>query len=171
MPAAAQPSTEQVQGSASSAGYGSGWKDREPPPGFDGRNPDKVFPRWVKELELWKFETEIPKEKWGVKVFRQLQGSAKSVADGLSFEELACEKGLDNLMKVLKDHYQPHLQVSLPKSLGTCARLRSRSVTTSSGASTTSRSFRGRALSCTIWWLDTCCFGTLTSQMYKKLRC
>ena len=116
MPAAAQPSTEQVQGSASSAGHGSGWKDREPPPGFDGRNPDKVFPRWVKELELWKFETEIPKEKWGVKVFRQLQGSAKSVADGLSFEELACEKGLDNLMKVLKDHYQPHLQVSLPKA-------------------------------------------------------
>ncbi|OLP94116.1 DNA topoisomerase 3-alpha [Symbiodinium microadriaticum] len=97
-------------------GNGSNWKDREPPPTFDGRNPDKAFPRWLKELELWKFETEIPKEKWGVKVFRQLQGSAKAVADSMSFEELACEKGLDNLMKILKEHYDPHLQVSLPKA-------------------------------------------------------
>ena len=110
MPAAAQPSAEPPQGN------GSSWKDREPPPTFDGRNPDKAFPRWVKELELWKFETEIPKEKWGVKVFRQLQGSAKAVADSMSFEELACEKGLDNLMKILKEHYDPHLQVSLPKA-------------------------------------------------------
>ncbi|CAE7437016.1 RE1 [Symbiodinium sp. CCMP2592] len=119
MPPSGQPTsgqtqaTEQVQGSAS---YEGSFKDREPPPGFDGRNPDKAFPRWLKELELWKFETEIPKKKWGVKVFRQLQGSAKSVADSLSFDELACEKGLDNLMKVLKDHYEPHLQVSLPKA-------------------------------------------------------
>ena len=110
MPAAAQPSVEPPQGN------GSNWKDREPPPTFDGRNPDKAFPRWLKELELWKFETEIPKEKWGVKVFRQLQGSAKAVADSMSFEELACEKGLDNLMKILKEHYDPHLQVSLPKA-------------------------------------------------------
>ncbi|CAE7781277.1 Top3a [Symbiodinium sp. CCMP2456] len=35
--------------------------DRDPPPGYDGREPDRTFPRWLKELKLWEYETEIPK--------------------------------------------------------------------------------------------------------------
>ena len=113
-PSSSTPSGSAIQGGQS--GSGAAWRDREPPPVFDGRQPDKSFPKWLKELDLWKFETEIPKEKWGVKVWRQLEGSARAVADSLTFEELACEKGLDNLLKVLKEHYEPHLEVSLPKA-------------------------------------------------------
>ena len=46
-------------------------RDKDPPPSFDGSNPDglKQYPR---ELELWKWETDIPKLKHAVKVLRQL---------------------------------------------------------------------------------------------------
>ncbi|CAE7573255.1 RE1 [Symbiodinium sp. CCMP2592] len=113
------PGGGEIQGSqpqSSAPSHGTSWRDRDPPPAFDGRNPDRAYPKWKKELDLWKFETEVPKEKWGVKVWRQLEGSARAVADGLTFEELACEKGLENLLKVLEEHYSPHLEVSLPKA-------------------------------------------------------
>ncbi|CAE7730233.1 unnamed protein product, partial [Symbiodinium microadriaticum] len=70
----------------------------------------------MKELRLWEFETEIPKEKWGVKILRQLSGSARAAADSLSFEDLACEAGRDNLIKALKEHFAPHLESSLPRA-------------------------------------------------------
>ncbi|CAE7243503.1 unnamed protein product, partial [Symbiodinium sp. KB8] len=72
--------------------------------------------RWQKELRLWEFETEVPKEKWGVKILRQLSGSARAAAESLSYEELACEKGRDNLVKALKEHFAPHLESSLPRA-------------------------------------------------------
>ena len=100
-----------VQGSA----FG-GWKDRDPPPPYDGKQPDKTFDRWMKELRLWEFETEIPKEQWGVKILRQLSGTARAAADSLSFEDLACESGRDNLIKALKEHFAPHLESSLPRA-------------------------------------------------------
>ena len=98
------------------AGPSGSWRDREPPPSFDGRDPSRSFPRWLKELKLWEFETEIPKNKRGVKVLRQLSGAARSTADNLSFEEIACEKGLDNLLAALEEHFKPHLETSLPKA-------------------------------------------------------
>ena len=98
------------------AGPSGSWRDREPPPPFDGRDPSRSFPRWLKELKLWEFETEIPKNKRGVKVLRQLSGAARSTADNLSFEEIACEKGLDNLLAALEEHFKPHLETSLPKA-------------------------------------------------------
>ena len=98
------------------AGPSGSWRDREPPPPFDGRDPSRSFPRWLKELKLGEFETEIPKNKRGVKVLRQLSGAARSTADNLSFEEIACEKGLDNLLAALEEHFKPHLETSLPKA-------------------------------------------------------
>ena len=107
------------QGAPSSAASGQGgfsWKDRDPPPPYDGKRPDQTFERWQKELRLWEFETEVPKEKWGVKILRQLSGSARAAAESLSYEELACEKGRDNLVKALKEHFAPHLESSLPRA-------------------------------------------------------
>ena len=111
-PASEEPS------SMSSGGQGQGgtWRDREPPPPFDGRHPERSFERWLKELKLWEYETEIPKSKWGVKLLRQLSGSAKAAAEGLSFEEIACEEGKDNILRMLQEHFAPHLETSLPKA-------------------------------------------------------
>ena len=97
-------------------GPGGSWRDREPPPPFDGRNPERSYERWLKDLKLWEYETEIPKSKWGVKLLRQLSGSAKAAAEGLSFEEIACEEGKDNILRTLQDHFAPHLETSLPKA-------------------------------------------------------
>ncbi|CAE7227253.1 Ank2 [Symbiodinium sp. CCMP2592] len=107
-----QPSGETGQG-----GSPGGWKDREPPPPYDGRNPDKTFSKWLKEIKLWEYETEVPKNKWGAKLLRQLSGTARAAAEGLTFEEIACEKGMENVMKVLKEHFAPHLETSLPKAM------------------------------------------------------
>ena len=96
--------------------HGGSWRDREPPPPYDGRDPERSFERWLKDLKLWEFETEAPKAKWGVKILRQLSGSAKAAAENLTFEEIACEDGRDNILKALKEHFAPHLETSLPKA-------------------------------------------------------
>ena len=112
------PKTTGPQAPADGGGGNGGgyYRDRDPPPGYDGRDPDRTFARWLKELRLWEYETEIPKEKWGVKLLRQLTGSARATADNLSFEDIACEKGMDNLVKALTDHFSPHLESSLPQA-------------------------------------------------------
>ena len=112
------PTSEEPSSSMNSDGQGHGgtWRDREPPPPFDGRHPERSFERWTKELKLWEYETEIPKSKWGVKLLRQLSGSAKAAAEGLSFEEIACEEGKDNILRTLQEHFAPHLETSLPKA-------------------------------------------------------
>eukprot|EP00439_Symbiodinium_sp_Y106_P075644 s391_g15.t1 len=114
MPPKSQGSEPPAEQGASSPG---GWKDREPPPPYDGRNPDKTFSKWLKEIKLWEYETEVPKSKWGAKLLRQLSGTARAAAEGLTFEEVACEKGMENVMKVLKEHFAPHLETSLPKAM------------------------------------------------------
>ena len=91
-------------GEASSSGS---WKDRDPPPGYDGCHPDKTFHKWLTELKLWEFETEVPKVKRGVKILRQLSGSARAAAESLSFDEIACEQGQDNILKALREHFCP----------------------------------------------------------------
>ena len=96
--------------------HGGSWRDREPPPPYDGRDPERSFERWLKDLKLWEFETEAPKAKWGVKILRQLSSSAKAAAENLTFEEIACEDGRDNILKALKEHFAPHLETSLPKA-------------------------------------------------------
>ncbi|CAE7818610.1 RE1 [Symbiodinium sp. CCMP2592] len=110
------PAAENPASSSSPGGQGA-WKDREPPPAYDGKFPEKTFARWLKELKLWEFETEVPKNKWGAKLLRQLTGPARAAADGLTFEEVACEKGMENVLTVLKEHFAPHLETSLPKAM------------------------------------------------------
>ena len=40
-----------------------GWKDRDPPPAFDGN--EESFKQFLRDLELWRHETDIPKAKHG----------------------------------------------------------------------------------------------------------
>ena len=39
-----------------------------------------------------------------------------AAADSLSYEEFVCEKGRDNLVKALEEHFAPHLESSLPRA-------------------------------------------------------
>ena len=93
------------------------FSSREPaPPCWDGQDPTMQFPVYEKNVQLWLFETEVESKKRGVRLLRNLSGSARAVADSLSFEEIACEKGVENLMDALKTHYAPHLEMSLPRA-------------------------------------------------------
>ncbi|CAJ1427963.1 unnamed protein product [Effrenium voratum] len=66
-----------------------------------------------RDVKLWCFETETEDKKKGVRLMRSLSGSARAIVDSLTFDELACESGMENIMKALREQYKPHLEVSL----------------------------------------------------------
>ena len=84
---------------------------------WDGSSPHVEFPRYERDVKLWCFETETEDKKKGVRLMRSLSGSARAIVDSLTFEELACESGMENIMKALREHYKPHLEVSLARAL------------------------------------------------------
>ena len=92
----------------------SGFRDRDPPPSFDG-TPEK-FKQFLRELRLWQHETDIPVKKHGAKLVRQLSGAAKAAADEVPVEEVVSEQGVEHVLKKLREHYQPHLETSMPKA-------------------------------------------------------
>ena len=90
-------------------------RDRDPPPAFDGKNPDELR-RYLRDLKLWRWETDTPKVKHAVKMLRQLSGPARAAADELSVEVLMTEEGADGIVTKLKEHFQPHLEAAMPRA-------------------------------------------------------
>ena len=43
------------------------FRDREPPPFYDREDPERTFKPWLRELELWAYDTEVPKAKHGTR--------------------------------------------------------------------------------------------------------
>ena len=99
--------TEGAEGQAS-------FKDRDPAPQFDGGA--ERFKGWLRELTLWKHDTDVPKAKHGTKVYRQLSGAAKSAVDEVPVEEIGKETGLDKIIAKLKEHFEPYLETAVPKA-------------------------------------------------------
>ena len=98
-----------------SAPADAGYRDRDPPPSFDGR--EEMFRQYTRELELWRHETDVPKVKQGAKVLRFLSGSAKAVVDELSIAEITSEQGVETILAALKVYFQPHLETAVPRAL------------------------------------------------------
>jgi hypothetical protein len=44
-----------------------GGRDRDPPPSFDGTEPD-ALKRYLRDLELWRWEADVPKVKHAAKM-------------------------------------------------------------------------------------------------------
>ena len=105
-----QGTAESDVGSATSA-----HRDRDPAPAFDGKNPEE-FRRYLRDLKLWRWETDTPKVKHAVKMLRQLSGPARAAADELSVETLMTEEGADSIVSKLKEHFQPHLESAMPRA-------------------------------------------------------
>ena len=90
---------------------------REPqPPTWDGSDPGLELPTFEKNVKLWEYESELDAKKRGVRLLRCLTGTARSVVDTLTFEEVACEKGVANILQALQAHFKPHMEVSLPRA-------------------------------------------------------
>lgn len=90
-------------------------KDRDPPPSFDGSNPD-LLKQYLRELELWQWETDVPKKKHAVKVLRQLSGSARAAADEVAISDIQSEDGVKKICARLAEHFKPHLEAAMPKA-------------------------------------------------------
>ena len=104
-------------GSAGTGAAAAGTVGKEPlPPTWDGVDPTATFPVYEKNVKLWEFESELDEKKRGVRLLRSLTGVARAAADSLEFEDVATQKGVSNLMKCLKEHFAPHLEVSLPRA-------------------------------------------------------
>ena len=99
------------------AGAAVSYQGREPqPPTWDGSDPSTLFAIYQKNVRLWLFESEADEKKQGVKLLRGLTGVARAAADSLEFEDIACEKGVTNVLECLKKYFAPHLEVSLPRA-------------------------------------------------------
>ena len=96
-------------------GHPGGGRDRNLPPFFDGSDPN-LYKRYVRDIELWRHETDVPKEKHGVKMLRQLSGIARAAADELRVAELINEKGGEAILAKLKEHFDPYLETALPRA-------------------------------------------------------
>eukprot|EP00435_Cladocopium_sp_Y103_P020104 s1338_g4.t2 len=110
--------TSVVAASASAGGRDSGgyYRDRDPPPSYNGEEPELTFRSFEKSVKLWEFETDVPPVKRGAKLLRSLEGQAKLAVDEMTFEEITSEKGIQNIMDRLREYFVPHLEVSLPRA-------------------------------------------------------
>ena len=83
---------------------------------WNGAKPETEFQVYENNVRLWEFETEAEEKKRGVKLLWGLSGNARAVADTLEFEDVACEAGVKNITKLLREHLAPHLETSLPRA-------------------------------------------------------
>ena len=92
-----------------------GLRDRDPPPCFDGKEPEQLK-RYLRDLRLWRWETDTPKVKHAVKILRQLSGSARAAADEIAVEVIMTEEGADAIIDKLREHFLPHLEAAMPRA-------------------------------------------------------
>lgn len=106
-----------MDGSESFATVAAGGNNREPaPPTWDGSDPAVNYQVFEKNVRYWQYESELDKKKQGVRLLRGLTGLARASVDSLEFDQVATEKGVENIMKRLQEEFAPHLEVSLPRA-------------------------------------------------------
>ena len=98
------------------------WRDKDPPPSFDGDT--EKFKGYLRELKVWRHETDVPAKKHAVKMLRALTGPAKAVCNELEVETLLTEAGAEAIVTKLKDYYQPHLETAMPRAFDRACCLR-----------------------------------------------
>lgn len=110
---------EDGRGSLDGSGSdGSGYRDREPPPSYTGKDPEATFQAFERSVKLWEFETDVPRTKRGAKLVRSMQGLARLAVEDKPFDDIACESGVANVMRRLREFfYAPTIEViSLPRA-------------------------------------------------------
>ena len=90
------------------------WKDKDPPPSFDGEIDQ--FKGYLRDLKIWRHETDVPPRKHAAKMLRGLTGPAKAICDEIEVDQLLTESGADLIVTKLKEYFQPHLETSMPKA-------------------------------------------------------
>ena len=105
-----------MERSAEGPESGMRFRDKDPPPTYDGVDPESTFQLFERRVRLWQFETDIPASKQGAKLIRALTGVASLATEAMEFEDITSEDGVKNVMQQLKEFFNPHLEVSLPRA-------------------------------------------------------
>lgn len=103
-----------ANGEPEAASGGGQWRDKDPPPSFDGEV--EGFKSYLRDLRIWRHETDAPSRKHGAKMLRGLTGPAKDVCEEIEIDQLLSEQGADLIIAKLKEYFQPHLETSMPKA-------------------------------------------------------
>lgn len=91
-------------------------RDKDPPPSYDGVDPENTFRSYEKSVRLWQFETDVAPKKQGAKLLRALSGIARLAVEEMEFDEIATEEGAKNVLSKLREFFVPHLEVSMPRA-------------------------------------------------------
>eukprot|EP00971_Amphidinium_carterae_P273042 5419177-Amphidinium_carterae.1 len=63
---------------------GNEWRGRDPPPVWDGVSPAERWRPVQRAIALWAEDSDLPKKRQGVRLFRSLAGIAQQLAEPLS---------------------------------------------------------------------------------------
>eukprot|EP00971_Amphidinium_carterae_P120742 2392302-Amphidinium_carterae.1 len=88
------------------------WKDRDPPAAWDGEAPEQRWRSVRRALVLWSEDTEVPKAKQGLRLFRSLQGKAATMAELLEDDKLKGEGAFQRILTFFDDMYTQHLRLA-----------------------------------------------------------
>ena len=82
--------------------------DKDPPPAWDGKNPEKTWRPYRREFDHWLSSTDIPAGKHGILLWRALTGDAKLLINHLTDTELA-DPGIGKRIRSILEYSHRHI--------------------------------------------------------------
>ena len=84
----------------------------DPAPVWDGREPHLRWKQARRLIVLWDKDSDLKDEKKGVRLFRQLQGSAAILAQGIEDEVLFQKEGVPKILEFFDEAYRGYLAIA-----------------------------------------------------------
>eukprot|EP00971_Amphidinium_carterae_P077745 1537201-Amphidinium_carterae.1 len=75
------------------------WKDRDPPPAWDGEQPTQRWRAIGRAIALCSEDTDVPKARQGIHFYRQLSGKASQLAEAIPDDRIRGESSLQNILE------------------------------------------------------------------------
>ena len=93
----------------------SGRGDKVPVPKWDGSQPGRRLKPWLKELRIWRRETEVPVMKQGLALYRSFEAGnwMKQAAERVPEEQLYTSEAWELILKEILTTLKPYLDVEL----------------------------------------------------------
>ena len=125
LPTVPQPQLQKLIGSEPDEGnswqnwnqqwHGGSRGDKVPIPKWDGSQPGRRLKPWLKELRIWRRETEMPVAKHGLALYRSFEANnwMKQAAERVPEEQLYTREAWELILKEILTTLKPYLDVEL----------------------------------------------------------
>eukprot|EP00971_Amphidinium_carterae_P325956 6456534-Amphidinium_carterae.1 len=84
---------------------------KDVPPVWDGVEPELHWRAKKREIRLWQEDSDVARERQGVRLFRALQGKAKTMADVLPDDQIKGPLGVEQIIRFFDEQYASHIQL------------------------------------------------------------